>query len=68
MGWLKAILGLVCILLGGAWIGQGIGLLPGSVMSGQIMWAIIGLVLVVVGAWLMWTFARSRRSVGATRP
>jgi hypothetical protein len=68
MGWLKAIVGVVCVLLGGVWIGQGVGILPGSIMSGQIMWAIIGLVLVVVGLWLIWTFARARSTMGVTRP
>jgi hypothetical protein len=68
MNWLKALLGLVCIVLGGAWLGQGLGLLPGSFMSGQLTWAIIGLVLAVVGAWLLWSFVRSRGSIGATRP
>jgi hypothetical protein len=68
MGWLKAIGGLVCVLLGGVWVGQGVGILPGSIMSGQIMWAIIGLVLVIVGLWLIWTFARSRSPMGVTRP
>ena len=68
MSWLKAIVGVVCVVLGGLWIGQGVGILPGSIMSGQIIWAIIGLVLVVVGLWLIWTFARSRTSVGVTRP
>jgi hypothetical protein len=31
-------------------------------MSGQAMWAIIGLVVALVGAWLLWTAARGRRS------
>ena len=68
MEWVKAIVGLVCVVLGGAWIGQGLGILPGSIMSGQIIWAIIGLVLVVVGLWLLWTFVRSRSSMGVTPP
>ena len=68
MNWLRALLGLVCILLGGVWLGQGLGLLPGSFMSGQLTWAIIGLVLVVVGVWLLWSFVRSRGSIGAPRP
>jgi hypothetical protein len=67
VGWLKAVLGVVCVLIGGAWIGQGLGFLPGSLMSGQLMWAIIGLALVVVGVWLIWTFVRARGSVGVTR-
>jgi hypothetical protein len=67
MEWLKAVVGVVCVLLGGLWIGQGVGILAGSIMSGQMMWAIIGLVLVVVGLWLIWTFVRSRSSMGVMR-
>ena len=67
MTWLKGIVGVVCVLLGLLWIGQGTNLLPGSIMSGQAMWAIIGLVLLVVGAWLLWSLVRARSSVGSTR-
>jgi hypothetical protein len=62
MSWVKAIIGVVCILLGLGWTGQGVGLLPGSFMTGQIQWAIIGLVLVVVGAWLLWSVIRGRQT------
>jgi hypothetical protein len=65
MVWVKGILGVILVLLGAVWAGQGIGLLPGSVMTGQLMWAIIGLVLLIVGVWLLWSAARGGRSVGA---
>ena len=68
MVWVKSIVGVICLLIGGVWLGQGLGFLPGSVMSGQIMWAVIGLVLVLVGIWLIWGVVRARRSVGVTRP
>jgi hypothetical protein len=64
MVWLKGLVGAICVLIGVVWIGQGIGVVPGSFMTGQLMWAIIGLVLVIVGAWLLWSLAR--RSAGAT--
>jgi hypothetical protein len=67
MTWLKGIVGVICVLLGLVWIGQGTNLLPGSFMSGQSMWAIIGLVLLIVGGWLLWSLARARGSVGSTR-
>jgi len=66
MTWVKGVVGVVCLLIGLVWIGQGIGLLPGSVMSGQLMWAIIGLVLVVVGGWLLWSVVQGRARSGAT--
>jgi hypothetical protein len=68
MAWVKGVLGVVCLLFGLLWIGQGVNILPGSFMSGQAMWAVIGLVLVVVGAWLLWSLARARGSVNASRP
>jgi hypothetical protein len=64
MTWLKGIVGVVCVVLGLGWIGQGTNLLPGSYMSGQAMWAIIGLVLVIVGGWLLWSLVRARRLRG----
>ena len=52
----------VIIALGLVWIGQGSGVLPGSVMSGDPRWALIGAVLVAVGIVVAWTAFR-RRSV-----
>jgi hypothetical protein len=65
--WIKAIAGVVCVLIGLVWIAQGLRILPGSFMSGQIQWAIIGLVLLVVGGWLIWSLRRGRGAMGATR-
>ncbi len=65
--WVKGIAGVVCVLLGLVWIGQGTNILPGSFMSGQTQWAIIGLVVLVVGGWLLWSLVRGRGAMGATR-
>jgi hypothetical protein len=62
MTWLRGVLGTLCVLIGLAWTGQGIGLLPGSFMTGQTMWAIIGLVLLALGAWLWWGLIQRRRA------
>ena len=43
------IAGVVMVLLGGVWILQGINILPGSFMTGQIQWAIYGCVLALAG-------------------
>jgi hypothetical protein len=40
------------VLIGTIWFFQGIGVLPGSFMSGQMQWAIYGGVAVIVGAGL----------------
>ena len=46
--------GAILVLLGLVWIGQGLNLIGGSVMSGQAMWVVIGIVVALVGAWLLW--------------
>ncbi len=62
MTWLRGILGVICLLIGIVWIGQGLSFIPGSFMTGQLMWAILGLVLLAVGAWLLWGLAQRRRA------
>jgi hypothetical protein len=42
--------GVVLILMGGLWILQGVGILGGSVMTGQTFWAIVGVILLIVGS------------------
>lgn len=49
-------------LIGIVWIGQGLGFIPGSFMSGQIVWAVLGTGLLVVSAWL-WRSGRRTPSV-----
>ena len=53
-----SILGAVLAILGGIWILQGINVLPGSFMTGQIKWAIYGGCAVVVG--LIMIFAATK--------
>jgi hypothetical protein len=42
-------IGIVLILLGGLWFLQGVGVLAGSVMTGQTFWEITGRILLIVG-------------------
>jgi hypothetical protein len=53
------ILGVCLIALGIIWILQGVNILPGSFMTGQIQWAWRGGVLAVVGILLL-VFARRK--------
>jgi hypothetical protein len=53
------ILGGVLALFGVVWILQGIGVLPGSFMTGQIQWAIYGAISLAVGGLLI-VLARRR--------
>jgi hypothetical protein len=47
------IIGIVLILIGIVWFMQGVGLLPGSIMSGQAQWAVYGGIAILVGAGLL---------------
>ena len=55
------ILGALLVLFGVIWFLQGINVLPGSFMTGQIRWAIYGAIAVVAGIALLLA-ARRRRS------
>jgi hypothetical protein len=50
----------VIIAIGLVWIGQGSGVIPGSFMTGDPRWALIGAVLVAVGIVVGWTALRRR--------
>ena len=45
--------GVLLILVGAVWFLQGIGKLPGSFMSGQTKWAVIGVIAAVAGVALV---------------
>ena len=56
---LLTIVGVVMVILGGIWFLQGVGVLPGSFMTGQIRWAVYGAVLAIAGvALIVWTRRR----------
>jgi uncharacterized membrane protein HdeD (DUF308 family) len=57
------LLGAVLILMGCIWILQGVNILPGSFMTGQIRWAVYGAIAVAVGVALLLTANRRRKSV-----
>ncbi len=59
---LFTVLAVLCDVTGGVWILQGIGVLPGSFMTGQIVWAAIGAVLLFVSGLLLWAAYRPRPS------
>jgi hypothetical protein len=62
MKWILNVLGVLLILAGSVWILQGVGILPGSFMSGQIQWAINGAIAAVIGAGLLIIANRPRKS------
>ena len=54
------VIGVVLILAGSIFFLQGINILPGSFMTGQIQWAINGAILVVIGVGLIVWARRSK--------
>jgi fatty acid desaturase len=54
---------LVLALIGLVWIGQGIGMIGGSAMTGSSFWAVVGLVLVgLAGLVVAWERRPSTRA------
>ena len=51
-------LGLVAVLIGLLWVGQGLNLIPGSFMTGDPKWFVIGAVVTLVGVLLVAAGAR----------
>jgi hypothetical protein len=58
-----SIVGVLLVLVGGVWFLQGINLLPGSFMTGDIRWSFNGSLAIVIGAGLLW-FANRRKGGG----
>jgi hypothetical protein len=58
----RYVIAAVLVLAGLVWIGQGLGFIAGSAMSGQPLFALLGLALIAGGAALAWSTRR-----GATR-
>jgi hypothetical protein len=49
------------ILTGAVWILQGVGILPGSFMTGQMKWAYAGVVTGAIGGGVLWIALRDGR-------
>jgi hypothetical protein len=56
------IVGTLALLVGSVWILQGINILPGSFMTGQMEWAVTGAIVVVAALGLLGYANRGRPS------
>jgi hypothetical protein len=54
------VLGVLLLLAGGVWFLQGINVIPGSFMTGQTKWALIGAICVVAGLAALFLANRQR--------
>ena len=55
------VLGCLLVIIGAVWFFQGIGSLAGSPMTGVSFWAFAGVVVLLVGAYLLLRGLRGRR-------
>ncbi len=58
--YLATILSGPLLLVGIIWVLQGLNILPGSFMTGQIIWAVYGAPMALAGAALLWWVNRRR--------
>ncbi len=63
MKWLLYIIGVLLALIGLVWILQGVNVLAGSMMSGHILYSILGLVVAALGVVALWFANRRRREM-----
>ena len=55
------VLGIIFLLAGAVWTGQGLGIIRGSFMTGQNLWLLIGLLCLVAGVGLLLGGLRAQR-------
>ncbi|MER6583132.1 hypothetical protein AB0C33_27060 [Nonomuraea sp. NPDC048881] len=60
--WILIVVGVLLALVGGLWALQGLGVVGGSVMTGDTAWAVIGPVVLLVGVAVVVIGLRLRRS------
>lgn len=46
----RLVIGAALVIIGVVWIGQGIGLIGGSFMTGEAVWAVIGAIALLFGS------------------
>ncbi len=61
------VVAIVLVFFGGVWFLQGIGVLPGSFMTGQIKWAVYGGIAFVVGVIIFIRANRKKKVPGNTK-
>ncbi len=62
--WWPRIAAIVLLLVGIVWVGQGLGFIQGSVMTGSAFWAVMGVLCLLGSAALAY---RSLRGAGGPR-
>ena len=56
----RVVIAALLFVLGAVWIGQGVGVIHGSFMTGEAIWAVIGAVVILFGVSILWGGLRER--------
>ena len=59
--WIRIVIGVVLCGIGAVWIGQGVGAIHGSSMTGHSQYAVLGLLVILVGVVVLLSARRARR-------
>ena len=51
--WIRRTIAVVLLVVGAVWVLQGVGVLGGSFMTGEAVWAVIGVACLGVGVLLL---------------
>ncbi len=65
MRWVWLIIGVIAVAVGIVWTLQGLNILGGSVMSGHAIYAVVGLIVAVIGLVLVGVGIWRRRAPSA---
>ncbi|MFA4912502.1 MAG: hypothetical protein EOO27_06895 [Comamonadaceae bacterium] len=65
MKWILNIAGVVLLVIGAIWFLQGLGILPGSFMTGQRQWCVFGAMAMAAGVGNLWA---ARRQPSPSKP
>jgi hypothetical protein len=53
VNWIRRAIAIALLVVGVVWFFQGVGVIEGSFMTGEALWAVIGVVCVVAGIALL---------------
>jgi hypothetical protein len=51
---LRSVVAVLFAVVGTIWVGQGLGVIPGSFMTGDRFWAVAGAAAIAIGAFIAW--------------
>jgi hypothetical protein len=51
---LRLLVAVLFAVVGTIWVGQGLGVIPGSFMTGDRFWAVAGAAAIAIGAFIAW--------------